>query len=230
MQNEFTELFYALIRNCAETGDIKAVNRSEEIMRDFLEERGVYCVLERLGERKILYASALPGKTQKILFNSHLDVVPVSDKSQCEPVLKDDRLYGRGTGDCIGNSVCLAALLCRFKGRAEIGAIFSSDEECGGLTSKEMIRLGYGAKKVVIVIDGEDWARISYAQKGILVLKLTARGRGGHASKPWLLDNPVDKLVSGYSALLRCWENPKSEEDWRASMAAAMISGGCVSN
>jgi acetylornithine deacetylase/succinyl-diaminopimelate desuccinylase-like protein len=230
MQNEFIKLFYRLIRNYAETGNTKAVNKSEEIMKNFLEKRGIHCVMEQLGKRKILYASTLPGKNQKILFNSHLDIVPVTDMSQCEPVLKAGKLYGRGTGDCIGNSVCIAALLCRFKGKAEIGAIFSSDEECGGLTTKEMIRLGYGAKQVIIIIDGEDWARISYAQKGILVLKLTARGKGGHASKPWYTDNPIDKLVRGYGNLLYNWENPKFEEDWRASMAAVIISGGHINN
>ncbi len=228
--SEYTELLCRLIECRPVTADIPAVNRAESVMRDFLERHGLYCTTEMIGGRQTLYASTRPGKVQDVLLNAHLDVVPASDESQFTPCVKDGWLYARGAGDCLGDAVCIASFLCENKDEFRVGAFFSSDEETGGETTRGMVERGYGAAKAVLVLDHGGDYNITYAQKGILVLKVTARSRGGHSSAPWAFRNPIDMLADAYQRLRGEWVNPVSEEDWRNSMAPCVIAGGDVEN
>ena len=107
--------------------------------------------------------------------------------------------------------------------------MFSADEETGGETTKHMVDLGYTAKHAVLILDSGD-PTIIYEQKGVLVAHLTAKGRDGHAAYPWNCDNPVDKLMAGFAKFRAKWVNPVSEDDWRNSMSACMMSAGTAPN
>ena len=93
-----------------------------------------------------------------------------------------------------------------------------------------MVERGYGATKAALVLDHGGDYNITYAQKGILILKVTARSHGGHSSAPWAFRNPVDMLTDAYQKLRKEWGNPVSEEDWRNSMAPCVIAGGDAEN
>ena len=110
--SEYKELLYRLIECRPVTADVSAVNQAENVMRDFLESRGLYCTMEVIDGRQTLYASTRPGKVQDVLLNAHLDVVPANDENQFTPCEKDGWLYARGAGDCLGNAVCIARFLC----------------------------------------------------------------------------------------------------------------------
>ncbi len=228
--SEYKELLYRLIECRPVTADVSAVNKAENVMREFLEAHGLHCTMEVIDGRQTLYASTRPGKVQDVLLNAHLDVVPANHESQFMPYEKEGWLYARGAGDCLGNAVCIARFLCENKDAFRIGAVFTSDEETGGETTHGMVERGYGAAKAALVLDhGGDYS-ITYAQKGILILKVTARSHGGHSSAPWAFINPVDMLTDAYQQLRKAWVNPISEEDWRNSMAPCVISGGDAEN
>ena len=225
--NEYTELLEKLVRCKSVTSDPAAVGEAEEIMRGFLEQHGIGCTMEFVCGRKVLYASTMPGKIQDFLFNAHLDVVPADD-AMFEPAVEDGIIHCRGCHDCKGGAVAIAKILCELKGRASASAIFSADEEAGGDTTLGMVKLGYSAKKAIIIIDGSQ-NEIAYSQKGIVVAILTAKGRGGHASDPWAFDNPIDKLIDGYTKIRRAWPAAPADK-WGDSMAATIISAGSVAN
>lgn len=228
--SEYKELLYRLIECRPVTADVSAVNKAENVMRDFLESRGLYCTMEVIDGRQTLYASTRPGKVQDVLLNAHLDVVPANDENQFTPCEKDGWLYARGAGDCLGNAVCIARFLCENRDAFHIGAVFTGDEETGGETTRGMVERGYGATKAALVLDHGGDYNITYAQKGILILKVTARSHGGHSSAPWAFRNPVDMLTDAYQKLRKEWVNPVSEEDWRNSMAPCVIAGGDAEN
>ena len=94
--SEYKELLYRLIECRPVTADVSAVNQAENVMRDFLESRGLYCTMEVIDGRQTLYASTRPGKVQDVLLNAHLDVVPANDENQFTPCEKDGWLYARG--------------------------------------------------------------------------------------------------------------------------------------
>ena len=219
-------LLETLIRTRPVTTDTARVNAATDVMRDYLESRGIFCRVEELAGRRILCASNRESGTPEIILNSHLDVVP-AEEEQYEPVVHDGKMFARGTCDCLGNAVCLARILLAAK--SHVAAVFSADEETGGETTKHMVELGFTAKHAVLILDSGDQT-IVYEQKGVLVVHLTAKGRDGHAAYPWNCDDPIDKLMAGYAKFRAKWQNPASEDDWRNSMSACMMSAGSAPN
>jgi acetylornithine deacetylase/succinyl-diaminopimelate desuccinylase-like protein len=224
----FVDLLCELIRMRPESADIPAVNSVQRRIKAFLDERKLFTVLEKCGEREVLFASTQPGKVQDILLCAHVDVVPADDPSQYEPVIRDGIIYGRGSDDCLGNAVAAMKAMCTAPAGSSVGCIFTGDEEIGGFTTAFMVEQGYSARRLGLILDAS--GGIYNCQKGILNLKLTARGKGGHASRPWALDNPVVKLVEGLHKLIGTWSNPTGLDDWRPSIAPTVLRAGSVVN
>ena len=224
--NDTIALLEKLIRTRPVTAETERVNAATAVMRDYLESRGIFCRVEELAGRHILYASNREGGTPGIILNSHMDVVP-AEPEQFEPVIREGKLFARGACDCLGNAVCLARIL--LSAHSHVAAVFSADEETGGETTKHMVELGYTAKHAVLILDSGD-PTIVYEQKGIIVVHLTAKGCDGHAAYPWNCDNPIDKLMAGFAKFRAKWQNPASENDWRNSMSACMMSAGTAPN
>lgn len=222
--------FLDLLRIPSVTDDVPQVNRAVDAMRSWLEARGVRCECETMAEgRRFLFASVSPdGRTPQLLLNAHLDVVPAAPE-MFEPRIDGDRISGRGTSDCKGNCIAIAAALAALAGSgAGVGAVFATDEEEGGTTSAEAGRRGIRATRLTAVMDAEDYS-ITNAQKGIVSMKLVAKGRGGHSSQPWKFDNPIDKLLDGWARVRAAWpELP--EDNWGDTIAATVVRGGEVHN
>ena len=224
----FLELLCEMIRMRPESRDIPAVNLVQRRVREFLTERGLFCTMEKDGEREILFAATAPGKVQDILLCTHLDVVPAGEESQYEPCIKDGSLFGRGASDCLGNAVAVMKAMCSAPAGTSVGCIFAGDEEIGGKTTAYMVSQGYRAEKFGLVMD--TCGNIYYEQKGIVKLTLTARGSGGHSSQPWRFDNPILKLVNGLQKLFEEWKNPVDIDDWRLSIAPTILRAGNAVN
>lgn len=231
--NDSIAFLMDLIRTRPVTRDVESVNRAAALVRARLESAGIRCTVEKINGRDTLYASLVPGKTPDYLFNAHLDVVP-AEPELFEPVLSPDGvLHGRGANDCLGpvTAITDALLALKKRGGASCGAVFSADEETGGLTTLGMAERGYGAKKAIVIVDG-GYASVAIAQKGILSVKLTrtAKEGGGHSSEPWAMENPIDTLIAAYSGFRAGWKNPTAREQWGDSMAATWISAGTAFN
>ena len=225
---EYIALLEDLIRCRPVSSNIPAVNNATMRMRDFLSAHGLYCTLEEAPDgRKLLYAAPREGKTPDYLLNAHLDVVP-AEESMFTPTHQGNRMYGRGATDCLGNAVAVARALVLAGKDGKAGAFFSADEETGGDTTALMVRKGYAAKKMVIIMDANPWS-ITYAQKGILNVKLTARGKAGHAAAPWDSDNALDRLIDGYVKIRNAWPEMKPEI-YGDSLAATICQCGSVIN
>ncbi|MBO4631925.1 MAG: M20/M25/M40 family metallo-hydrolase [Lentisphaeria bacterium] len=227
---EYLKLLEDLIRLRPVSEDVQAVNRATDLLHNYLSGHGLHCTVEELEGRKILYASNVSDKNPDLLLNAHIDVVPAAYESQYEPEYRDGRIYARGAGDCLGNAVCIVKILCEAEPDMSIGAIFTTNEETGGETTGRMVELGYNAKHAIVVMDHWNNYSICCAQKGILIAKLTAHGKGGHSSEPWAFDNPIDKLMDGYLRFRSTWKNPPKDDQWHSTMAATVISGGMVGN
>ncbi len=220
-------LLNKLIRIPSVTGDKDIVNECSDFIAHYLKDHGLYVRVEKISGYSTVYAATVPSKKCEILLNAHIDVVP-AEKPQFIPIMKGDRLYARGADDCKGHVVVIMNLLCRLKGKASVGAIFTTDEETGGLTSAYMARKGYSGK-FTMVLDG-NFDRVLVAQKGILSLLLTAKGKSCHASTPWRGDNPIDNLIAGYLKIKKLFPSVSEKKSWRNTAAATIIRGGTVTN
>ncbi len=229
---EAIPLLRDLMRCRPVSADVPAVNRAVNLLAGVLQGAGLYTTVEDVGGRAVLYAAAEPGeKRPAILLNAHLDVVPAADPALFE--LREDpetgRLYGRGASDCLGNCVVAARTLARIRGNASVGAIFSTDEEIGGATTAAMVERGYGARSLVLVMDGGGYA-VAVGQKGILSVRLRARGVACHSAEPWKGENALDRLILGYLKVREVFPEVQPPDTWKNTMAATMLRAGTASN
>lgn len=234
---DFTKLLCDLVRIPSVTDNIPEVNRCVEFLRGKLEAEGLFCSEEVFADgRKALWASNVADRRPDLMVVAHLDVVPVDSDDEFVPVVDGDRLVARGTFDCKGQAVAaIAALLDLAADKssgATMGVLLATDEEGGGRTTAGMVERGYGASKAALVYDTNGGCDICVGQKGIVCIRLTAKGRGGHASRPWDFDNPVLKLVDAIARLNAWWQDkyPHTADNWHNSLAPTMLSAGKVSN
>ncbi|MBW2970648.1 M20/M25/M40 family metallo-hydrolase, partial [Candidatus Woesearchaeota archaeon] len=137
-------------------------------------------------------------KNPELFLAAHCDVVPADD-SEFVPEEKDGRLYGRGAIDNKA-SVAICMRLMKYysqqNNKPNIGVMFTTDEEIGG---KEGVNLllnneGYSCKFAIVMDGGENY-NIVHRHKGSLHIKMVARGKGTHGSRPWEGDNAIEKLL-----------------------------------
>ncbi len=221
-----------LLRERSVSSDIPACNRVCEMTAGYLKARGVFCtMLETPEGRRVLYAATAPGKVHDFVLVTHLDVVPGAD-AQFVPVRRDGRIFARGALDTKGNVAAILDTLVSLAGKASVGAVFATDEEIGGSTARHAVQSGFLPRRFVLVGDGAGQQRkLITAEKGHLVFRLVAKGRGGHSSMPWELDNPIPKLARGYLKLLDALPPPQDDGGhWCDFLSATQLEGGKASN
>lgn len=209
------------------SADIKEVNRSMQFTRDYLVKRGVYCTIETAPDgREILYAATTPGKCHDFVFSVHLDVVPAGKPDHFKLIRNGDRVEGRGTSDCKGNAASVVEILCKLTGKNySVGCIFGPDEEIGGAGTKWMVdEMGYKPNKMAIVVDARARS-VGYAHKGQTYVKISAKGRSGHSSRPWTCDDSITKVTLAYAKIREIWDqrHPLPEDKWSDVMVPTFI-------
>lgn len=128
-----------------------------------------------------------------LLLNSHLDTVPPVEGWTADPWtprLSDGRLTGLGANDA---KASVAALLDAFLSASlpPVGTLVfaaTCDEETGGEGLEKLV--GELDLDAAIVGEPNDFA-VAVAQRGLVKLRLTAKGRAGHAARPALADNAI---------------------------------------
>ena len=149
------------------TCDVVAVNRAVAVVRERMSSHGVWCAAERMEDgRDALFASNDGIKTPDVLLCVHLDVVPADDPGQFMPRREGDLVFGRGSWDCKGHCTVACRLLSELKGKVSVGCIFSTDEETGRKSVASMLDRGYGARRLVIVLDCAPYA-LTTRHKGL---------------------------------------------------------------
>lgn len=122
----------------------------------------------------------------RLLLNSHIDTVPAASgwrRDPFTPAWEEGRLYGLGANDAKG---CVAALVAAamslrpgtFDGTAVFA--FTAEEETGGAGLATILD-EIGPLDAAVVGEPTGLAACT-AQRGMLLLRCTARGRPGHAA------------------------------------------------
>jgi succinyl-diaminopimelate desuccinylase len=155
------------------------------------------------GERPNIVA-VLPGiNTDKTLWiMSHMDVVPPGDLQKWSsdpfvPVVKDGRIYGRGSEDnqqgMVSSIIAARALLeSGIEPAVNLGIVLVSDEETGSTYGLDFLLKNhmdlFKQDDLVIIPDaGEaDGSMIEIAEKSIMWVRIETLGKQVHASTPQL--------------------------------------------
>lgn len=136
---------------------------------------------------------------EKLWIITHLDIVPPGEDSlwtitkPYEPVVKDGRIYGRGSEDNMQSM--MASILAvealqdlGIKPKRTVALAFVSDEEQGSKHGiQHLIKQGIFKKTDMIIVPDsgkEDGRFIEIAEKSALWFRIRTTGKQGHASMP----------------------------------------------
>ena len=135
--------------------------------------------------------------TPDLLFNVHLDTVPVIEGSRfpaLEMTQEKDKVYGRGSCDIKGAAACLLEVAGATN--QPMAMLFTTDEEgASGVCVAEFVRSEQCSvfKQVVVAEPTDCMAVLSH--RGYLSVKGEFSGVSGHSSEPRALkDNALHKL------------------------------------
>jgi acetylornithine deacetylase/succinyl-diaminopimelate desuccinylase-like protein len=215
--DEVLELASALVAiPTVNTGAMPTGNETAacEFIATWLEDIGVPSqTLESAPGRGNLIAR-LPGSSGEpgLMFMSHTDVVPVEQESRWtsspfKPVVRNGRLYGRGTADMKGQLACqlVALKLLKQSGiplRHDLVLAAAADEEHGGrygmgwlvdnhpekVWSPFAVNEGGGT---TVPAAGTTAYLLGVGEKGRLQLEIDVAGESAHASVPWQGENAL---------------------------------------
>jgi succinyl-diaminopimelate desuccinylase len=140
-------------------------------------------------------------------FNGHFDVVPPGEGWTHDPfsgLIENGRLYGRGSADMkagFAAALYAAAALNQAEGvdRGRIEVSGTSDEESGGFAGvghlADIGRIAADRTDHVIIPEPFGIDRICVGHRGVYWFKVTALGRTGHGSMPFLGRSAIDDLT-----------------------------------
>ncbi|CAN5712498.1 M20/M25/M40 family metallo-hydrolase [soil metagenome] len=186
-----------------------------ELLRDKLAADGIDSRIYRSQENRAnIVASLGDGSGPSLLYMSHIDVVPVEDESQWTyppfgAEIHNGRIWGRGAADMKGTVAAetMAMILLKRAGVSLNGTLklaVCADEESGGaygfgwlaqhhpetITADFAINEGGGAP---VKVGDRLIYPINTGEKGRLEARIYIKGRGFHASRPWMADNAIYK-------------------------------------
>jgi len=168
-----------------------------------------------------------------LLLNGHLDVVPAKPED-FRPYQKDNRIYGRGSGDMKAACAVMIEIMKKMASEERppsLGLMLTTDEEIGGFNGVGYLveTRGYRPELALIPDGGRNLATLAVNEKGVLHLKLKAFGKAAHGSRPFLGENAVDKLIGTYQEL-RKFIPQLREQKWQNTMNLGKIQGGEATN
>ena len=141
----------------------------------------------------------------RLVFNAHADTVGVSNPADwtSDPLraeVRDGRLYGLGAANCKGSMAVhlwLAQEVARRggPGTGELVFTFAGDEEDLGPGGTCYLRQSGLVKPDILIVGATTDNQLITAERGVLWVRITARGRAAHAGDPASGDNAIERMM-----------------------------------
>ncbi|HUX17020.1 MAG TPA: ArgE/DapE family deacylase [Phycisphaerae bacterium] len=194
-------------------------HRAAKILTQFCEAEGIPCeTFEKAPGRTNVVARVGRGRP-RIAVPLHFDVVPAGDGWETdpfEPVVRGDRIIGRGAKDNKGPLAVMMLAAKYLKTReAELPGtlllVGAADEEAGSALGMRYLleECGFEADAAIVPDAGHEMRRVLVGEKGVLFFKVVAEGRQAHGSSP----------ERGASALWPVVDFLNRIRDWRPAAA-----------
>ena len=176
---------------------------------------------------------AVRGKP-KILFNVHLDTVPVGDGWSSDPHqlrIEEGRAYGRGACDIKGAAAALLTLA--EQGADNLALLFTSDEEgAGGCCVARFLETGEAQRFDRVVVAEPTRCKAVLGHRGYLSVKGRFQGTPGHSSEARALrENANHQMARWAVRALELAESRKATpDDPGTCLNIGLVEGGTKSN
>lgn len=236
-------LAQALVRMETITANAHETPALEEISEVF-HKTGFTCTLVHydsdLPTRANLVAELNPQDTRPALcLGGHIDTVPFGaaewDDEPLGAVVKDGKLYGRGSADMKGG---ISAMICaalkmapRLNGRNITVHVYGG-EEFGLLGSRYLaLNSPEHTKNIGAVIVGEPTSnRPQFGHKGVTWFDLATTGVTSHAAMPEKGENALVKLLPGAARLAAFQPKDEHPHLGRSTLVPAVMQSGLNTN
>ncbi len=174
------------------------------------------------GDRFNVFATLDP---PDVVLSTHFDTVP--------PFIPSRKLggvlYGRGACDAKGILAAQVAAVERLRagGNRHVGLLFVVGEERGSDGATLANQSSPGSR---FLVNGEPTdSMLATGTRGILRVRLHARGRAGHSSAPEQFESAIEKLLDAL-VRLRSMPLPSDPAFGTTSYSVGLISGGVAPN
>lgn len=205
-QRDVLELCGRLIQAESYSGNEKAVG---DILSDYFRANGFDEVtVDGYGDVIGCVRGARPGP--RVLFDGHMDTVPVTEPEKwTDPpfgaVIRDGRMYGRGTSDmkgALGAMACAAAEFAVATGKDFAGEVYVAGvvhEECfEGVAARSISVL---VKPDYVVIGEASELNLKIGQRGRAEIVVETFGKAAHSANPEKGVNAVYQMAKVIEAI-----------------------------
>ena len=175
-----------LIRFRTETGNAAEIAKAAEYIKNKFVGTAAKVEIFQTIASPVVFIRNTDSFDFDVVVLGHIDVVPAADE-MFEPLIKDGKMYGRGTLDM--KSFAAVALnsmeyAIRNNLRLKFGIILSTDEEKGSKSTESFME-AYPQISARIVLDndvGGDITKIVSKCKNPVFVKIVAHGKEAHGS------------------------------------------------
>ncbi|KAL9127002.1 MAG: hypothetical protein Q9217_004037 [Psora testacea] len=180
-------------------------------------------------QRYNVFAHPPSRRQTPLLLTTHIDTVPPHIPYSFQP---PDEIWGRGTVDA---KACIATQLFAYAQLVASSAIAAEDasflfvvgEEIGGDGMSTANELGLEWETVIFGEPTE--LKLASGHKGLLLLEIRARGKGGHSGYPELGESAIDMLLSALVKLKEV-QMPSSAKYGNTTINIGLVRGGVAEN
>jgi acetylornithine deacetylase len=174
-------------------------------------------------ERRNILATA--GSRPRVILCTHMDTVPEYFAASEDA----DYIYGRGACDAKGimASMIWAAQDLKKDGLTEVGILFVVGEETNSIGAKMANSLNIGSDFIIVGEPTEN--KLGIGHKGIITLKMTARGKAAHSAYPSSGESAIEKLLDSLQRI-RTLDFGEDPVMGKAVLNIGTIEGGAAPN
>jgi acetylornithine deacetylase/succinyl-diaminopimelate desuccinylase family protein len=176
-------------------------------VRHFFSRRGIEVWEQQVFPGRSNVLARLPGRDSSrcIVLEAHTDTVSVKGMTipPFEPVIRNGKMYGRGSCD---TKAGLATMMHALASLKEDGSIPPCDVLFAAAVDEEfsyrgVLRLCEGLKADAAIVAEPTELRAVIATKGVLRCRIVVHGRSAHSSKPELGVNAITHMARVITAL-----------------------------
>ncbi|MEZ4523372.1 MAG: M20 family metallopeptidase [Thermomicrobiales bacterium] len=245
-QDETISLLQELVRDPDSVNPPGDVTKSVRIAREKLEAEGFECdTIGDLDHVPNLIARCRFGDGPSLLYNAHVDVVPVGDESAWEfppfdATIARGRVYGRGSGDDKASVAAqiMGAIAAKRSGldlAGEIVVNVCGDEETGGRHGAKYTVDHIDPKPDFVVAGEQTLNRVCVGERGGAGVTVTVIGKTAHAALPWNGVHAIEGAAEIIAALRReLWPKLAARRhplfDPPSTATVSIIDGGVKTN
>jgi acetylornithine deacetylase len=217
------ELTRRLIDIPSVSGEEREVGR---FLASYLEELGYRVELQEIepGRANVI---ATNGARPRVVLSTHMDTVPPFIASA------EDETHITGRGSCDAKGIIAAQIVAahglRAEGVAEVGLLFTVDEELGSRGARAANEHPL-ARACEYLVNGEPTQnKLAVGSKGSLRLRLTTQGRAAHSAYPEEGESAIEKMLDVLAGVRACaW--PRDDFFGETTCNIGTVGGGTRPN